>query len=123
MSPEEALEKLQVFTESILSSSYYLEGKVPKRGQTLEHAKQYMEHPELKIVGRTVVDDCVVSTVFLERDHNWGMGPPILFETMVFKGDLHDSYCDRYVTWEEAEKGHEEVVEKVKEGRLYEETE
>lgn len=121
MSPEEALEKLDSLTQSLLSTHYYLEGKVPKRGQTLEHAKQYSEHPELKVVGKTVVDGYLVSTVFLEIDHNWGMGPPILFETMVFKDGLSDLYCDRYVTWEEAEKGHEEVVKKIKEGTLHDE--
>ena len=29
--------------------------------------------------------DYWVSTVFLGLDHNWGVGPPLIFETMVFK--------------------------------------
>lgn len=49
-----------------------------------------------------------VSTVFLGLDHQWGDGPPILFETMVFidgEGG-HDYFCDRYATWDEAIMGH-----------------
>jgi len=50
-------------------------------------------------------DDVRVSTVFLGMNHNWGEGPPILFETMIFGGD-HDEYQWRYVTWDEAIAGH-----------------
>jgi hypothetical protein len=46
-----------------------------------------------------------VSTVFLGIDHNWGGGEPLLFETMIFGGEL-DQEQWRYSTWEEAEKGH-----------------
>ena len=54
-----------------------------------------------------------VSTVFLGLDHNFfGEGPPLLYETMVFGGDLHQ-YCDRTSTREEAMKAHEEALEKV----------
>lgn len=52
-----------------------------------------------------------VSTVFLSLDHNWGDGPPILFETMIFGGE-HDGYQERYRTWEEAEEGHEIALAK-----------
>ena len=51
-----------------------------------------------------------VSTVFLGLDHQWGVGPPILFETMIFGSDL-DGYQERYSTWDEAVKGHKIAVE------------
>jgi len=52
-----------------------------------------------------------VSTVFLGIDHNFsGEGPPLLYETMVFGGDLHEG-CNRYSTREEALAGHEAVLE------------
>ena len=55
-----------------------------------------------------------ISTVFLGIDHNFDdEGDPILFETMVFGGELDES-CDRCSTWEAAEKMHELWVEKVK---------
>jgi hypothetical protein len=46
-----------------------------------------------------------VSTVFLGINHNFGDGPPILFETMIFDGKSSDRQW-RYATWEEAERGH-----------------
>jgi hypothetical protein len=51
-----------------------------------------------------------VSTVFLGLDHNFGHNDaPILFETMVFGGPL-DQEQRRYRTWDEAEKGHQEML-------------
>lgn len=53
-----------------------------------------------------------VSTVFLGIDHAF-TGPPMLFETMVFGGVL-DQEMDRYSTWQQAEKGHELMVQRVR---------
>jgi hypothetical protein len=66
--------------------------------------------PELRPVERGTSR---ISTVFLGLDHNHGgVGPPILFETMVFGGPL-DRECQRYATWDEAEAGHAEMVARV----------
>jgi hypothetical protein len=52
--------------------------------------------------------------VFLGLDHQYGFnGPPVLFETMIF-GGKHDDYQDRYLTWDEAEAGHERAVKMVR---------
>ena len=65
-------------------------------------------------VGRTVVDDIVeVSTVFLGLNHNYGEGPPILFETMIFGGE-HDGEQWRYATKAKAAEGHERIVKMLK---------
>lgn len=63
-------------------------------------------------VGKDEVNNVVVSTVFLRGiDHSYGSGPPLLFETMVFpENSLNELYCQRYSTWEEAERGHQLVV-------------
>jgi len=54
-----------------------------------------------------------VSTVFLGLDHNYEqIGPPIVFETMVFGGPL-DREQIRYATADEALVGHEAMVERV----------
>lgn len=51
-----------------------------------------------------------VSTVFLGLDHRFlGDGPPLLFETMSF-GTRGGEIQVRYSTWDEAERGHAEVV-------------
>jgi hypothetical protein len=65
-----------------------------------------------------------VSTVFLGLDHRWGWqgGPPILFETMVFRliakteyrgADVH---MERHCTWGEAEKYHRKICERMEKG-------
>lgn len=63
-----------------------------------------------RTVGKTVVGDYVVSTVFLALDHNFGGGIPILYETMIFGPDDAQSDTWRYATVEEAQEGHERVV-------------
>lgn len=50
-----------------------------------------------------------VSTVFLRLNHNFGEGPPLVFETMIFGGPLGGEgrrYQNRYSTWDEAVSGH-----------------
>jgi hypothetical protein len=54
-----------------------------------------------------------VSTVFLGLDHQWGDGPPLLFETMCFT----EKKCwnmDRCSTWDEAKAMHQRMVENVR---------
>lgn len=55
-----------------------------------------------------------VSTVFLVLDHNHSPnGKPVLFESMIFNGELNQ-FLHRYCTWQEAEEGHKKMVELVK---------
>jgi hypothetical protein len=97
----------------------------------------YGDHNKRRVAYTDVTNHVNVSTVFLVLDHNFGSGPPMLFETMIFgledyiaiwvspgdpnkksarkSRDLSDSRDTwRYSTWEEAEKGHFEVVEEVR---------
>lgn len=72
---------------------------------------------------RVALDDIIVedygititvSTVFLVLDHNHSpKSKPVLFESMIFNGELNQS-LDRYRTWKEAEEGHKKMVELVK---------
>ena len=66
-----------------------------------------------RIVQQDTVDGYWISTVFLGLDHNWGDGPPLLFETMIFEGDARDDtgFQRRYPTWELALEGHRHAVE------------
>jgi hypothetical protein len=52
-----------------------------------------------------------VSTVWLGIDHNFGAGPPLIFETMVFgpEGGF-DVDCRRYSTEDQARTGHEDML-------------
>jgi hypothetical protein len=58
----------------------------------------------------TVVE---VSTVFLGIDHQYGGGPPLLFETMAFGLPDDDEICERYSTEQQAREGHTAVVVEV----------
>lgn len=57
--------------------------------------------------------DVTVSTVFLGLDHNFGDGPPLLFETMIFGGP-HADFQARCSTWSEAEKQHADALRMAK---------
>lgn len=78
-----------------------------------------MEAVDARVVGRDDVGDAHVSTVLLGLDHNFGDGPPVIFETMVFGyGDDEGEYQWRYRTKEEALAGHQRVVAAVRDGSL-----
>jgi hypothetical protein len=52
-----------------------------------------------------------VSTVWLGLDHRFGDGPPLIFETMVFRDGWDGEYQQRYATEAEAIAGHQEAVQ------------
>lgn len=72
--------------------------------EMMEWARAY-EKWENKIVAQSSVGDVKVSTVWLGLNHRFGDGPPLIFETMIFGGDL-DQEQWRYSTEEEAMDGH-----------------
>lgn len=66
-----------------------------------------------RVVAQDEVGGHVVSTVFLGIDHNFGAGPPLLYETMVFPKDAWaEQDCERYATRAEAQAGHVAMVTK-----------
>jgi hypothetical protein len=69
-----------------------------------------------RCVAKTQLGDVSVSTAFLGVDHAFGAGPPLLFETMIFGGE-YDEWMDRYSSYDDAEAGHNKVVENLKAGR------
>jgi hypothetical protein len=63
-----------------------------------------------------VGEDTEVSTVWMGIDHNFfGEGPPLIFETQIFGGDL-DGYIWRWPNIDAARAGHDQVVAQVQEG-------
>lgn len=90
------------------------EPNVVKWGRFFEQIKQ-------RRVGRTRIGEFLVSTVFLGMDHDWSCkGPPVLWETMVFKGnsssDLAMERCSG--SREQAEDMHARMVKRVKGGMV-----
>ncbi len=71
-------------------------------------------HSDKRAVGRDIVGDSTVSTVFAGIDMSFEQnGAPWLYETMVFGGD-NDGWGVRYSSRKEAEEGHERAVELLK---------
>jgi hypothetical protein len=74
---------------------------------------KWMEVDGARHVKREQIGPSWVSTVFLGIDHNFGDGPPILWETMVFGGKL-DQEMDRCAgDQDQAEAMHENMVQRV----------
>ena len=103
------------------SGRYILNGKIPIPCEDLfTWARWIEEHREERIVKQEYVGDFWISTCFLGLDYNWIFdGPPILFETMVFKGKGRDIPSDapmiRTATWELALEAHAEAMAWAKE--------
>jgi hypothetical protein len=91
---------------------YILDGHTPKPVADVTEWAWWFETADRKVALDEMGDVCV-STVFLGIDHRLvGDGPPLLFETMVFRNG-HGDEQERYATWEEAERGHAEMVARV----------
>jgi len=72
----------------------------------------FFEQHDKRVVAKTTLAGCDVSTVFIGLDHRFtGDGPPLVFETMVFGGPF-DQEQERYSTWDEAVAGHARMVDR-----------
>jgi hypothetical protein len=87
-------------------------------GATFEQAMDYK---------RVCADDVItgdgqtvwVSTVWLGIDHGWyRQGPPVIFETMVFREGMSEEYCDRYSSEAAARDGHARAVRGLRSGSI-----
>jgi hypothetical protein len=92
---------------------WILDGKTPKRCNDLREWGEWRRSTDRRIA-RDEINGVTISTVFLGIDHGFGYGAPVLFETMVFGGEL-DQEQERYTTYEAAEAGHAAMVARVKE--------
>ncbi len=86
-----------------------------KDGQVIDGllvwARRFEDNDYKRVAQDKLADgDIVISTVWLGLDHSWGVGPPLIFETMIFGGP-DDQWQDRYTTLEQAQAGHKRVVE------------
>lgn len=73
----------------------------------------WFDNSEARRVAITHIDDVNVTTVGVGLNYQFGDGPPLLYETTVFGGTLDEEQA-RYTTREEAVKGHEEMVARVR---------
>lgn len=94
---------------------YVLDGHTPVPETNPQKWSEFFENPDNRRVAMTKIKDVAISTVFLGLDHSFNPGDkPLLFETMVFGGELNEEQR-RCSTWEEAERMHARMVAEVKE--------
>lgn len=76
---------------------------------------QWMQTGDRIVKQDKLPDGTFVSTVFLGLDHSFSPdGPPLLYETMIFRDDEDDQEQWRYSTLEEAKAGHLHALEVAK---------
>lgn len=100
-----------------MTEKYILDenGEPQRCNDLIEWAEWYEAHfldPAL-IVGQTEIRDSTISTVFTCLDYQLVRGaPPLIWETLIVGGP-YDRYSNRYSTRAEAERGHQEWVERI----------
>lgn len=82
----------------------------PYKG-VLEWARDF-ETVDRKVGKTKLPSGETVSTVWLGLNHQFGDGPPLIFETMAFSAAGEEFAMERYSTLEEARAGHDAMVEK-----------
>lgn len=94
-----------------MSEKYILDGRRVRLCRDLITWAEWFEKADRR-VAETTVGDARVSTVFIGLDHQFGDGPPLIFETMVFGGPWAGE-MDRCSTWDEAEVMHEQMLVRI----------
>lgn len=96
------------------------DGNPVEEPEVLVWAKWFEEHRRETQIAQTIFPWGRVSTIFLAMDHNYmemvvlpeqPVYKPILWETMIFGGELDMEQC-RYRSREEAIEGHAEWVKR-----------
>lgn len=82
----------------------------------MEWARWFEANRSNRQIGDTTVGEVRVSTVFLGMNHQWGAGPPLIFETMIFGGP-YDNYQWRWSTRAEAIAMHDQAAAAIRDGR------
>lgn len=95
-----------------MSDKFILQGHDPVPVADLMEWAKWFAMADRRVAD-TEVGALRVSTVFLGVDYSFGVGPPLIFETMTFDALGHELSMARYSTWAEAELGHMEEVERL----------
>jgi hypothetical protein len=102
-----------------MAAMYYVlggDGEPRSVGDDAERWARWLErHPDQRRVEVTTVDRAEVSTVFLGINHQFGEGPPLIFETMIF-GGRWDQCQWRWTTRAQSLAGHDQVVAALRAG-------
>ncbi len=97
-----------------MSDKFILAGRKVVPADLNTWARWFEQGPGVRRVGDDTINGVRISTVFLGIDHSWRTdGPPLLFETMVFGGVLHEA-CERCETYDQAEAQHASMCDRVR---------
>lgn len=103
---EEKVKKVARILEGPRPQYYLLEGHTPVPCEREAWARMLDDKDRVVAQTPQIGERPWVSTVFLGLDHSHGRtDDPLLFETMIFGGEL-DGWEERCSTWEEAEELH-----------------
>lgn len=97
------------------------DGKTPiATDDSSEWGKWFVRAGMKKIVAQDELPSGVrISTIFLGLDYNFGDGPPLIFETMVFPANSWaDGDCERCSTYNQAVEQHEKMKTKYNKEKL-----
>lgn len=94
-----------------MSCYYVLKGHEVKQCSDVLEWANFFERTSRE-VKREHIDGATISTVFVGLNMGICDTNPLLFETAIFGGE-HDGYVRRYSTWDEAEKGHRDIIDTI----------
>lgn len=123
--PGERLDRLDAELEAIMGRPlfYGFDGKPISRHDFAQLQMERRDFPNGRWrVGRDIIEHpdkdmvCEVSTVWLGHDMSF-IGPPLMYETMVFGGLYGDDVIDRYPNRDAALAGHGRAVAALRAGK------
>ena len=92
------------------SGIYYRRDGTPYEGGVIDWARDF-ESQDRTVKKSHLWNGLYISTVFMGLDHQYGDGPPLIFETMVFPNEWWTDYhLSRYSTEAEVLVGHRRAV-------------
>jgi hypothetical protein len=106
--------EFRIFLKMGIGDHYIIKGREIEKVDLMTWAEWFEENLDARRVALDSREGVEVSTVFLGLDYNFaGIGPPILFETMIFGGEFDLQIMGRYATYDEALVGHVEACRRV----------
>jgi hypothetical protein len=103
---------------------YILDGRNVVATDLLTWGRWLQADRKKRVIKQEIVGEYWVSTVFLGLDHQFGDGPPLLFETMVFdntaadQAPMNEHHCERCSTYDEAE-AHARITTNIQAGKAF----
>ena len=98
----------------VTTGKFILVGHDPEPCTDLMKWAYWFETADRRVAHNSPLPNVSISTVFLGLDHQFGKGPPLIFETMIF-GGKHDGWTERCSTWDQAVAMHARAVNMVQE--------